>query len=120
MSQTSGGPSPSDDDLAEREFDKLARLELASLEDALADVDPDDVEVTSSDGILRLAARDGTKIVINAHRAARQIWMAAVSTAWHFDRQPDGTWLAARTGESFRVVLAALLARHGNVVVTLV
>lgn len=107
------------DDRAEREFDKLAREELASVEEALAAVDPDDVEVSTSDGILRLAARDGTKIVINAHRAARQIWMAAVATAWHFDRQADGTWLAVRTGESFRGVLAELLARHGNVSVAL-
>jgi CyaY protein len=83
-------------------FDKLAREELAGIEDRLADVDPDDVEITTSDGILRLDLRDGTKIVINSHRAARQIWMAAVATAWHFDPQADGRWTAAKTGEELR------------------
>jgi CyaY protein len=90
-------------------FDKVSRGELSEIEDALADVDPDDVEVSSSDGILRLDLRDGIRIVINTHRAARQIWMAAVSTAWHFDRDPDGKWRARRTGEELRETLARVV-----------
>jgi CyaY protein len=86
----------------DKTFDVLARDELRALEDRLADVDPDDIEVSTSDGILRLDLRDGTKIVINSHRAARQIWMAAVSSAWHFDPSPDGTWQAAKTGDELR------------------
>jgi CyaY protein len=89
-------------DIEEKQFDEQARDELRWIEDQLADIDPDDVEVGTSDGILKLDLRDGTKVVINAHRAARQIWMAAVSTAWHFDRGPDGRWLAAKTGDELR------------------
>ncbi len=90
-------------------FDLLARDELRHLEDRLADVDPDDVEVSTSDGILKLDLRDGTKIVINAHRAARQIWMAAVASAWHFDRLADGKWLAAKSGDELRATVARLV-----------
>jgi CyaY protein len=90
------------------EFDHAARDELAHLEDALADVDPDDVEVSSSDGVLRLDLRDGTRIVINSHRAARQIWMAAVASAWHFDPAGD-TWRAPRTGEELRPTLVRVV-----------
>jgi len=93
-------------------FDKLARDELHGIEDRLSDVDPDDVEITTSDGILRLDLRDGTKIVINSHRAARQIWMAAVATAWHFDPQPDGRWTAAKTGDDLRTTVQRLLHEH--------
>jgi CyaY protein len=93
-------------------FDQLARDELHRLEDGLAAVDPDDVEISTSDGILRLELRDGTKIVINAHRAARQIWMAAVSTAWHFDPQPDGQWTAPRTGDELRATVRGLIKKH--------
>lgn len=96
-------------DLDEVAFDKLARAELGALEDALAEIDPDDVEITSSDGILRLDLRDGTRVVINSHRAARQIWMAAVSTAWHFDPPAGGGWVAKRTGEELRATLGKLL-----------
>lgn len=89
----------------EASFDRVARDELRHLEDAFSDVDPDDVEVSTSDGVLRLDLRDGTKIVINSHRAARQIWMAAVATAWHFDPGGDGTWHAAKSGEELRATL---------------
>jgi len=93
----------------EAEFDDRARDELRALEDAFTDVDPDDVEVSTSDGVLRLDLRDGTKIVINSHRAARQIWMAAVATAWHFDPAGEGVWRASRTGEELRPTLARLV-----------
>ena len=93
----------------EASFDAVARDELHHLEDAFADVDPDDVDVSVSDGVLRLDLRDGTKIVINSHRAARQIWMAAVATAWHFDPGPDGKWHAAKTGEELRSTLQRLV-----------
>ncbi|MEM9490212.1 MAG: iron donor protein CyaY [Myxococcota bacterium] len=74
-------------------FDKIARDELSYIEEQLMDVDPDDVEVTSSDGVLKLDLRDGVRVVINSHRAARQIWMAAVANAWKFDLdERDGRW----------------------------
>jgi CyaY protein len=104
----------------EARFDQVARDELHSLEDAFADVDPDDVEVSVSDGVLRLDLRDGTRIVINSHRAARQIWMAAVSTAWHFDPVGEGgAWRAPKTGEELRPTLAKLVHEHVGVAVAL-
>ncbi|HEY5923043.1 MAG TPA: iron donor protein CyaY [Kofleriaceae bacterium] len=90
-------------------FDHVAREELRTIEDAFADIDPDDVEVSTSDGVLRLDLRDGTKIVINAHRAARQIWMAAVASAWHFDPGESGTWIASKSGEELRATLIRLV-----------
>jgi iron-sulfur cluster assembly protein CyaY len=103
----------------EARFDQAARDELHFLEDAFADVDPDDVEVSVSDGVLRLDLRDGTRIVINSHRAARQIWMAAVATAWHFDPTTDGAWRAAKTGEDLRPTLARLVREHVGVALAL-
>lgn len=93
-------------------FDRAAREQLRVIEDAFADIDPDDVEVSTSDGVLRLDLRDGTKIVINSHRAARQIWMAAVASAWHFDRTESGTWIATKTGEELRTTLARIVAER--------
>ena len=100
-------------------FDKTAREELGLIEDAFADVDPDMVEVSSSDGVLKLALRDGTRVVINSHRAARQIWMAAVSTAWHFDPTPDGGWRASKTGEDLRPTLARVVHEHTGLTVAI-
>ncbi len=106
------------DTMDESAFDKAARDELHAIEDALAEIDPDDVEISTSDGILRLDCRDGTKVVINSPRAARQIWMAAVSTAWHFDPIGD-RWVAAKTGDDLRATVTRLLAEHGGVTVRL-
>jgi CyaY protein len=91
------------------EFDHVARDELRNIEDAFEGIDPDDVEVSTSDGVLRLDLRDGTRIVINSHRAARQIWMAAVASAWHFDPAGEGVWRAPKTGEELRPTLQRLL-----------
>jgi CyaY protein len=92
----------------ESTFDRVARDELHHLEDAFANVDPDDIEVTTSDGVLRLDLRDGTRIVINSHRAARQIWMAAVASAWHFDPVDEG-WRAGKTGDELHATLARVV-----------
>ena len=103
------------------EFDRVAREELRHIEDAFADVDPDEVDVSSSDGVLRLDLRDGTRVVINSHRAARQIWMAAVASAWHFDPvgAGAGAWRAAKTGEELRPTLARLLRERIGLEVSL-
>ena len=91
------------------EFDHVAREELRHLEDAFSDIDPDEVDVSTSDGVLRLDLRDGTRIVINSHRAARQIWMAAVASAWHFDPVSPGVWRSPKSGEELRPTLARIV-----------
>lgn len=93
----------------EATFDKVARDELHAIEDAFTDIDPDDVEVSVSDGVLRLDLRDGTKVVINSHRAARQIWMAAVASAWHFDPADGGRWVTPKSGEDLRATLSKIV-----------
>ncbi len=103
----------------ETTFDTVAHDEMTYLEERLGELDPDDVEVSTSAGVLRLELRDGTKVVINSHRAARQIWMAAVSTAWHFDPIGEGRWVASRTGEELRPTVSRLLRERVGVEVAL-
>jgi CyaY protein len=98
----------------EAAFDEQAHDELLHIEDAFAEIDPDAVEVTSSDGVLRLELRDGTKIVINSHRAARQIWVAAVASAWHFDPTSDGTWRSPKSGDELRATVTRLVREHAG------
>lgn len=99
----------------EAAFDVLARRELQDLENAFTDVDPDLVDITVSEGVLRLDLRDGTKIVINSHRAARQIWMAAIATAWHFDPVAEGSWVAAKTGEELRATVSKIVRERAGI-----
>lgn len=101
----------------EATFDKMGRAELTYIEEQLAGVDPDDIEISSSDGVLTLALRDGVRVVINTHRAARQIWMAAVASAWHFDPprsdDPSGLWRTPKGDELRTTVKSVIQERIG-------
>jgi len=93
----------------ESRFDELGRSELSAIEEALEDVDPDDVEISSSDGVLTLELRDGVKMVINTHRVARQIWMAAVASAWKFDYvEADNRWRTS-AGDELRDTIKGVI-----------
>ncbi len=98
----------------ETTFEAAARQELSILEDAFESVDPDEVEISSSEGVLRLDTKDGTRIVINSHRAARQIWMAAVASAWHFDKAPEGHWTDKKSGSELRQTIQQLVKDHSG------
>ena len=98
-------------------FDRRGRDELTYLEERLDELDPDDVEITTSDGVLTLTLRDGVRVVINTHRAARQIWMAAVASAWHFDPpaegDPEQTWRTLDGQELRSTVRSVIQQRIG-------
>jgi CyaY protein len=82
----------------ENTFDTLADHTLRALETALNEVEGLEADLES--GILTIEFLDRVKFVVNSHRAARQIWMAAGASAWHFDVDVDsGRWIASKTGE---------------------
>jgi CyaY protein len=86
------------DSIDEATFDDLADLSLRALEAALNDVDG--IEADLESGILTIEFPDGERFVVNSHRAARQIWMAARARAWHFDVDPrTKRWTATKTGD---------------------
>jgi len=93
--------------LSEAEFDRAADEELHALDRAFADFDPDELEAELSSGVLTLTLADGDKLIINSHRAARQIWMAAFRTAWHFSPTPTG-WRTDK--DELRSTLARVLS----------
>jgi CyaY protein len=95
--------------LSEAEFDRAADDELHALER----MDPDEVDVELSSGVLTLTLGDGQKVIVNSHRAARQIWMAAFRNAWHFTPQPGGEGLRWTTEkDELRATLSRVLAER--------
>lgn len=93
--------------LSERDFEMRADDELKKLSRALDDVD--DIEADLQMGVLTIVFADGARYVVNSHRAAKQIWGAAERTAWHFDPQDDGTWVATRSGDELWSTVERLL-----------
>ncbi len=111
--------------MEEREFlaladSQLARLE-AALERLLEDSDADwDFELKPG-GIIEIGFSDGSKIIINRHAAAREIWVAARSGGFHFKppASTDGRWFDARTGHDLAEVLSRCLSEQGGVALRL-
>ncbi|AJP49072.1 frataxin [Rugosibacter aromaticivorans] len=99
----------------EQEFIQLADQELTRLEAALEGASERgtadfDVE-TKPGGVLEIACENGSKIIINRHTAAREIWLAAKSGGYHF-RPQNGCWLATRDGEALWVAVARVLSEQ--------
>jgi CyaY protein len=106
----------------EREFLGLADDELGRLEaalDALIDAGEIDIDVEMKPGgIIEISLEDGSKVIVNRHTAAREIWVAARSGGFHF-RPEDGRWVGTRDGEDLRSVLSRCLSEQAGATVRL-
>lgn len=107
--------------MEEREFLALADAELArleaALEKALADEEADwDFELKPG-GIIEVAFPDGSKIIVNRHNAAREIWVAARSGGFHFKppATTGGAWLDTREGRALAAVLSDCFSAQAGV-----
>lgn len=107
--------------LSEAEYDRLAPVELRKLLDALDELDREDIQAELANDILTIELEGATPIVINSHRAARQIWMAAGRSAHHFDWLVEKeAWIAAKSGAELWATLNAALAELAPPAVSLV
>lgn len=102
------------DALTESDYDALAAPELqrliASL-DTLTEESDDSLEAELASDILTIEFSDGTRYVLNSHRAARQIWLSAERSAWHFDyARSSKAWIAAKSGDELWSTLNRLLS----------
>jgi CyaY protein len=99
------------DQEAESRFAGLAAATLGRIEAAL-DTAGFDVE-RQGDGIIEVEFDDGSKMVINRHNVAREIWVAAKSGGFHF--RPDGDrWVDTRTGEDLYAMLERLVSQQAG------
>lgn len=111
--------------MEEREFLALADAELARLErslDAVLDNGLADFDVEMKPGgIIEIVCEDDSRIIVNRHAAAQEIWVAAKSGGFHF-RPPDAAgaaWTGTRDGVSLSEVLSRCLSEQTGVSVRL-
>lgn len=102
----------------EREFNQLADAMLARIESALEAADADlDFEIKPG-GVIEIEFDDGSKVIVNRHTAAREIWVAARSGGYHF--RPEGErWVATRDGEELMAALSRCLSEQAGDEITL-
>lgn len=104
-------------DFAEQADQMLARIE-AALENLQNRGGPDfDFELKPG-GVMELEFDNGSKIIVNRHGAAREIWLAARSGGYHF-RPEAGKWVDTRSGEELLQSLARCMGEQAGVAVSL-
>ena len=100
------------------EFDSLADAMLERIARAVEESGADcDCEPKGS-GVLELEFADGTRIVVNRHSAARQIWVAARSGGYHF-RWNGSDWVDTREGGELLAALSRLVSEQSGRAVVL-
>lgn len=97
----------------EREFETRAAQALAAIEQALEAAELDADFELKEGGILEIEFEDGSKIIINRHVAAREIWVAARSGGFHF-RWDGAAWRNTRDGSELFAALSKLVSQQSG------
>ena len=102
----------------ESEFSELAEQALARIEAGLEASGADlDFELGAG-GVLEVEFGDGSKMIINRHGAAKEIWVAARSGGFHF-RHDGQVWRDTRDGAELFDKLETLVSSQAGESVSL-
>jgi CyaY protein len=100
------------------EFATLSGAALDRIEQQLeasgADLDFD----LAAGGVLEIEFADGSKIIVNRHAVAQEIWVAAKSGGFHFRHDGD-VWRDTRDSEELMVKLSRLATAQAGAPVLL-
>ncbi|HEY6418516.1 MAG TPA: iron donor protein CyaY [Candidatus Binataceae bacterium] len=72
------------------EFATLTDQCLGLVAKWLEELDPDEVDYSTADGVVTIEFPDGSRFILSRQSATDQIWLAADAHGWHY------TWDAAR------------------------
>ncbi|MDP2882197.1 MAG: iron donor protein CyaY [Azonexus sp.] len=102
----------------DKEFNTLAEATLARIDAALeasaADVDCQ----LAAGGVLEIEFDDGSKIIVNRHGIAREIWVAARAGGFHF-RWDGAVWRDTRDAAELMEKLSTLASQQAGEPITL-
>jgi len=97
----------------DKEFNGLADAALARIEVALeasaADIDFE----LAAGGVLEIEFADRSKIIVNRHGIAREIWVAARAGGFHF-RWDGSLWRDTRDGAELMEKLSQLASQQAG------
>ena len=97
----------------EAEFEQRSGRALASIERAVEASGAECDCEQKGDGVLELEFENGSRIVINRHGAAREIWVAAKSGGYHF-RFDGARWVNTRDGEELFASLSRCVGEQAG------
>lgn len=90
------------------DFERASRAALDRLVSELDAAGADFEE--KGEGVIEVELDDGSKLVVNRHSAAREIWVAARSGGFHY-RWDGAQWRDTRDGSELFAAVRKLLGR---------
>lgn len=93
----------------DNEFNELADATLRQIETALERSGADLDFAMVSDSVLEIEFADRSKIIVNRHDAAKEIWVAAKSGGFHY-RWDGSCWQDTRSEEELMAALSRLIS----------
>ena len=97
----------------DKEFNSLADAVLSRIELCLEASEADiDFELAAG-GVLEIEFSDGSKIIVNRHGVAREIWVAAKAGGFHF-RWGGAAWHDTRDGAELLAKLSTLASQQAG------
>lgn len=97
----------------EREFEARATEALERIERAIEASGVEADAQLKEGGVLELEFEDGSRIIVNRHGAAREIWVAARSGGFHFRWDGSG-WRDTRDGAELFSALSRLVSAQSG------
>jgi CyaY protein len=104
------------DTLDEHGFAQQAEAFFLRLEEVLDDKELDyDVKAA---GVVEIEFENGSKIIVNRHSIAKEIWIAARSGGFHFHWE-NGQWLSGRDNSELWACLSICVSEQSGEVIVL-
>jgi CyaY protein len=97
----------------DNQFAAAAERTLERVERALEESGVDADTELKEGGVLDIEFGDGSRMVINRHGAAREIWVAARSGGFHF-RWDGAAWRDTREGTELFAALSRLVSAQSG------
>jgi CyaY protein len=102
----------------DNEFNTLAEAALKDIEAGLEASDADLDFAMVSTGVLEIEFADRSKIIVNRHAAAKEMWVAAKSGGFHY-RWDGKAWRDTRDNSKLRAALSKLVSAQAGELVDL-
>lgn len=77
-----------------------------------------EVEIERQGNVITLTFEDDSRIVVNSHSAAQEIWVAARAGGFHY-RLRDERWIDGRSGDELWAALSRLVSQQAGSAVVL-
>lgn len=107
----------------EQIFNAMADRMLAHIEQVLETCEADIDFETKAGGVIEIDFDNGSKVILNRHSAAREIWIAAKSGGYHFrplsDDSENANWVNTRDGEPLMAALSRCITEQSGTAVSL-